>query len=87
MENDLLKRITIDPNMCHGKPVIRGMRYPVVNILELMSSGMTHGEILADYEDLEEADLQACLLFAVELTKGNSTSIKTKHSASTILIR
>ncbi len=87
MENDLLKRITIDPNMCHGKPVIRGMRYPVVNILELMSSGMTHGEILADYEDLEEADLQACLLFAVELTKGNSTSIKTKHLAPTILIR
>ncbi|MDQ3133079.1 MAG: DUF433 domain-containing protein, partial [Acidobacteriota bacterium] len=77
MENDLLKRITIDPNMCHGKPVIRGMRYPVVNLLELMSSGMTNAEILADYEDLEEADLQACLLFAVELTKGNSTSIKT----------
>ncbi len=67
MENDLLKRITIDPNMCHGKPVVRGMRYPVVNILELMSSGMTHAEILADYEDLEEADLQACLLFAAKL--------------------
>jgi len=67
MQNDLLKRITIDPNMCHGKPTIRGMRYPVVNILELMSSGMTHAEILADYEDLEEADLQACLLFAAKL--------------------
>lgn len=67
MEEDLLKRITIDPNMCHGKPVIRGMRYPVVNILELMAAGMTHGEILADYEDLEEADLQACLLFAAKL--------------------
>ena len=67
MENDLLKRITIDPNMCHGKPTIRGMRYPVVNILELMSSGMTHAEILADYEDLGEADLQACLLFAAKL--------------------
>lgn len=67
MKEDLLKRITIDPNMCHGKPVVRGMRYPVVNILELLASGMTHEEILADYEDLEEADLQACLLFAAKL--------------------
>ena len=67
MEEDLLKRITTNPNMCHGKPVIRGLRYPVVNILELMASGMTHEEILADYEDLEEADLQACLLFAAKL--------------------
>lgn len=67
MENELLKRITVNPNMCHGKPVIRGMRYPVVNILELMAAGMTHEEILADYEDLEEADLQACLAFAAKL--------------------
>ncbi len=74
MENDLLKRITIDPNMCHGKPTIRGMRYPVVNILELMSSGMTHAEILADYEDLEEADLQACLLFAAKLADVKTVS-------------
>ena len=74
MENDLLKRITIDPNMCHGKPTIRGMRYPVVNILELMSSGMTHAEILADYEDLEEADLRACLLFAAKLADVKTVS-------------
>ena len=74
MENDLLKRITIDPRMCHGKPVIRGMRYPVVNLLELMSAGMTNAEILADYEDLEEADLQACLLFAAKLAKVKTIS-------------
>jgi len=74
MKNDLLKRITIDPNMCHGKPVIRGMRYPVVNLLELMSSGMTNAEILADYEDLEEADLQACLLFAAKLADVKTVS-------------
>ncbi len=74
MENDLLKRITIDPNMCHGKPTIRGMRYPVANILELMSSGMTHAEILADYEDLEESDLQACLLFAAKLADVKTVS-------------
>jgi uncharacterized protein (DUF433 family) len=62
MQEDLLKRITVDPNICHGKPVIRGLRYPVVNMLELMASGMTNEEVLADYEDLEEADLQAYLL-------------------------
>lgn len=67
MQEDLLKRITVDPNICHGKPVIRGMRYPIVNILELMASGMTNEEILADYEDLEDADLKACLLFAAKL--------------------
>ena len=74
MENDLLKRITIDPRMCHGKPTIRNMRYPVVNLLELMSAGMTNAEILADYEDLEEADLQACLLFAAKLAKVKTIS-------------
>ena len=63
MEDELLKRITIDPNICHGKPVIRGMRYPVVNILELMAAGMTHEEILADYKDLEKEDLQACFSY------------------------
>jgi uncharacterized protein (DUF433 family) len=74
MENDLLKRITINPEICHGKPVIRNLRYPVVNLLELMSSGMTNAEILADYEDLEEADLQACLLFAAKLAEVKSVS-------------
>ncbi len=70
MENQaLLDRITVDPKICHGKPVIRGLRYPVENMLELLASGMTHAEILADYEDLEEDDLIACLLFAARLTK------------------
>jgi len=63
MELQLLKRITIDHSICHGKPVIRGLRYPVENILELLASNMTHEEILKDYEDLEENDLLACLLF------------------------
>lgn len=69
MDNDnLLKRITIDPAICHGKPVVRGLRYPVQNILELLASGMTHREILEDYIDLEEEDLIACLLFADKMT-------------------
>ena len=66
--DNLLKRITSNPDICHGKPVIRGLRYPVQNILELLASGMTHQEILADYEDLEEEDLLACLQFAARLT-------------------
>ena len=66
---ELLKRITSNPDICHGKPVIRGLRYPVQNILELLASGMTHQEILDDYEDLEEDDLLACLFFAARLTQ------------------
>ena len=71
---DLLKRITVDSNICHGKPCIRGLRYPVETVLELLASGMSHEEILEDYEDLELADLQACLLFAVELSKVKTIS-------------
>ncbi len=58
---NFLERITIDPDICHGKPYIRGLRYPVEFMLELLSSGMTHSEILADYDDLEEADILAAL--------------------------
>ena len=60
----LLKRITIDPEICHGKPCIRGLRYPVELILELLSTGMSNEEILADYEDLEYEDVLAALAFA-----------------------
>ena len=53
---DLIDRITIDQDVCHGKPSVRGLRYPVETILELLASGMTNDEILEDYEDLELAD-------------------------------
>ena len=65
----LLSRITIDPAVCHGKPCIRGLRYPVETLLELLSSGMTIDEILADYEDLERDDLLAVLAFAARLAR------------------
>lgn len=71
---ELLKRITVDPNICHGKPCIRGLRYPVQVVLEILASGMTNAEILEDYEDLEEEDLQASLLFAAELSKVKNIS-------------
>lgn len=53
MENQLWQRITLDPNICHGKPCIRGLRYPVELILELLSSGMNAKEIIDDYDDLK----------------------------------
>jgi uncharacterized protein (DUF433 family) len=72
MENKLLQRITLDPNICHGKPCIRGLRYPVELILELLSSGMNATEIIDDYDDLEHEDILAALLFATRLTQVKS---------------
>ena len=66
---ELAKRITINPEICHGKPTIRGLRYPVENILELLSSGMTSEEILEDYEDLEREDIMAVLAYATRLSR------------------
>jgi uncharacterized protein (DUF433 family) len=65
----LLERITIDPDICHGKPCIRHLRYPVEVILELLSSGMTTEEILADYADLQPEDVLAALAFAARLSQ------------------
>lgn len=65
-----LERITTDPTICHGKPTVRGLRYPVETLLELLASGMTIQEILADYPDLERDDLLAALEFGA-LASGN----------------
>ena len=62
--DNLLSRITIDPDICHGKPSIRNMRYPVEMILDLLSAGMTHQEILVDYPAMQEDDIRACLAYA-----------------------
>jgi len=68
----LLNRIVIDPEICHGKPSLRGLRYPVEMILELLSSGMTPEEILGDYKDLEREDIAAALEFAARVIKVKS---------------
>lgn len=57
-------RITVDPEVCGGKPCIRGLRIRVVDILELLASGASHEEILEDYPYLEAADIYAVLRFA-----------------------
>ena len=65
--SDLLDRVVIDPAINHGKPVLRGLRYAVEMLSELLSSDMTRDEILADYEDLEGEDVLATLSFATKL--------------------
>ncbi|MEI8267665.1 MAG: DUF433 domain-containing protein [Betaproteobacteria bacterium] len=64
----MLERITIDPAVCHGKPCIRGLRYPVETVLEWLASGMTPEDILTDYEDLQRGDIQAVLAYAARLS-------------------
>jgi len=65
-----LERITLDPAICHGKPCIRHMRWPVEVILDLVSSGMSLDEILADHSELEREDLLASLAYARLLVSG-----------------
>jgi uncharacterized protein (DUF433 family) len=64
-----LSRITSDPAICHGRPTVRGLRYPVESLLELLSAGMTIEEILNDYPDLEREGILAALEFGA-LTAG-----------------
>ena len=59
----MTERITTDPAICHGKPTIRGLRYPVEMLLELLNAGMSFDEILADYADLERDDIMAALAY------------------------
>ncbi|AHF91446.1 hypothetical protein OpiT1DRAFT_02147 [Opitutaceae bacterium TAV1] len=69
---NLAERITSDPEICHGKPCVRGLRYPVEMLLDLLGSGMTEDEILADYPDLDAIDLRACLAYASRLVRTSS---------------
>ncbi len=71
--HSLLERITRSPAICHGQPVIRGLRYPVQMLLELLSGGMTTEQILADYPDLERDDVFAALAFAARLSQVKRT--------------
>ncbi len=67
--DELLSRITSSPEVCRGKPCLRGLRYPVDFVLELLSSGMSAEEILADYQDLEADDLRAAIAWAARLAR------------------
>lgn len=67
-----IERITIDQEVCHGKPCIRGMRWPVEVIIDLLGSGMTIDEIIEDHPELEKEDIQASLNFAKLYMSGRS---------------
>lgn len=60
----LMDRITVDPQMCGGRPCIRGMRIRVTDILDLLASGLSRKELLDEMPDLEDADIDAALKFA-----------------------
>lgn len=66
-----LERITSDPAVCHGQPTVRGLRYPVETLVEILSAGMTIEEVLADYPDLERDDLLAALEFGALAAGGH----------------
>jgi len=70
--NKLLSRITIHPEICHGKPCIRGMRWPVEVIIDMLGSGMTTEQILEDHKELEKEDILASLNFVKLYLSGHS---------------
>ena len=63
-EEDLNRRITVDPEVCGGRPCLRSMRIRVKDILDLLAAGVSREEILADYPYLEDEDITAALLYA-----------------------
>lgn len=65
---DFLERITVDPEQCGGKPCIRGLRVRLKDVLEMLGSGMTEADILAEFPYLESGDLRAAQLYAARLT-------------------
>ncbi|MDP1832988.1 MAG: DUF433 domain-containing protein [Geothrix sp.] len=66
MDRHLLDRITLEPGKRGGKPCIRGLRITVYDVLSYLSSGMSVPELLADFPDLTEEDIRACLAFAAD---------------------
>ena len=72
--SSLLSRITIDPEICHAKPAIRHLRYPVESMLEYLSAGDSIEDLLREFSDLERDDLLACLEFATQ-----SLKLKSQH--------
>lgn len=68
MDNKTISRITLNQEVCQGKPTIRNMRFTVTQMLELVASGMTFEEILADYSFIERDDILACMLYASRIS-------------------
>lgn len=76
--NPLLQRISVNPNVCFGKPCIRGTRIWVSLILDLLSSGMSIKEILAEYPHLTEEDIRAAIAYGAEMSREHYVDIQTE---------
>jgi len=74
--SQLLQRISIDPNICFGKPCIRGHRIWVSLILDLLSDGWSEGQILDEYPGLVAEDIRACLAYAAEIAQGRDVTLE-----------
>jgi uncharacterized protein (DUF433 family) len=70
-DQELLSRVTVDPNICAGKPFIRGARIAVATILDALSQGLSSAKIVEHYPSLEFDDIDAALLFATQLAEKN----------------
>ena len=71
----LLSRITVDPEICHGKPCVRGLRYPVETILEYLAGGDSVEDLLAEFPDLERDDVLACHEFSRRMLAAKSVHL------------
>lgn len=74
-EKELLERISADPNILHGKPCIKGTRIPVYLILDNLSEGVSHEEILEQWPSLQPEDIQAALVYAAELARRRTVAV------------
>jgi uncharacterized protein (DUF433 family) len=74
-KENLLSRITVDPEVCHGKPCVRGLRYPVETILEYLAGGDTIEDLLKEFPDLQREDVLACLEFSRQMLAAKSVHL------------
>ena len=79
--NELLERISIDPQVCFGKPCIRGSRIWVALVLDLLSTGLPIEEILEEYPQLSREDILACVAYGAEMSRERFVDIPLEHSA------
>jgi uncharacterized protein (DUF433 family) len=80
-KEDLLARISINPNICFGKPCIRGTRIWVSLILDFLATGTSTDELLCEYPQLSEDDIRACLLYGAETARGRYFDVAVEKSA------
>jgi uncharacterized protein (DUF433 family) len=79
--NELLKRISVNPNVCFGKPCIRGHRIWVSLILDLLASGMTVEQVLEQYPQLSREDILACVAYGAEMSRERFVEVPLERPA------